>query len=71
MTESKSGTCHPEGMPGPNSEFLEDRCTNRVEPYTIGKGSKSSARQCYTRHVCDHPSLGDQIVHIDTWDSDH
>jgi hypothetical protein len=45
MTKSKSGTCHPGGLPGPNSEFLEDRCTNRAEPYTVGKGSKRSTRQ--------------------------
>jgi hypothetical protein len=30
---------------GPNSEFLEDRHTNRLEPCTVGKGLKSSARQ--------------------------
>jgi hypothetical protein len=33
------------GLLGPNSEFLQDRFINRVEPYTIGKGLKRSARQ--------------------------
>ena len=46
------------GVPGPNSEFLTDRCTNRVEPHTVGKGLKSSARQCYNFAPSDHSSLG-------------
>ena len=42
---------------GPNSEFLEDHCTNRVEPYTIGKGLKRSTRQCH-KVIWDMPSWG-------------
>jgi hypothetical protein len=45
------------GLPGPNSEFLEDRCTNRLEPYTVGKGLKSSTRQRY-KVVWDMTSWG-------------
>jgi hypothetical protein len=29
----------------PNSEFLQGRCTDPLETWTIGKGLKSSARQ--------------------------
>jgi hypothetical protein len=45
------------GPAEPNSEFLEDRCTNRVEPYTVGKGLKSSTRQCH-KVIWDMPSWG-------------
>jgi len=57
MTRSKSGTCHPGGPVGPNSEFLEDRCTDCLEPYTIEKGSKISTRQCH-KVIWDMPSWG-------------
>jgi hypothetical protein len=45
MSQSNLGHAILGGLPGPNSEFLQDRCTNRFETYTIKKGSKSSARQ--------------------------
>jgi hypothetical protein len=47
MPQSDLGHAILGGLPGPNSEFLQDRCTNRLEPCTVGKGLKSSARQCY------------------------
>jgi hypothetical protein len=45
MPQSDLGHAILGGLPGPNSEFLHDRCTNRIETYTIEKGSKFSARQ--------------------------
>jgi hypothetical protein len=46
MPQSDLGHAILGGPPGPNSELLEDRCTNSLETYTIEKGSKFSARQC-------------------------
>src|ERR1700761_642689 len=57
MPQSDLGHAILGGLPGPNSEFLQDRCTNRVEPYTVGKGSKSSTRQCH-KMIWDMPSWG-------------
>src|ERR1700761_1046210 len=57
MTQIKPGTCHPGAPARPNSEFLRDRCTDRVEPYAVGKGSKSSTRQCH-KVIWDMPSWG-------------
>jgi hypothetical protein len=45
MTKSNLRYISKWGLPGPNSELLEDRCTNSLETYTIEKGSKFSARQ--------------------------
>jgi hypothetical protein len=41
------GHAIPGGAAGPNSEFLQDRCTDHLETYTIGKGVKCGARQCH------------------------
>ena len=57
MSESNLKYAILGGPAGPNSEFLQDRCTNRVEPYTVGKGSKRSARQCH-KVIWDMPSWG-------------
>jgi hypothetical protein len=45
MTKSNLRYVSKWGPAGPNSEFLQDRCTNCLETYTIEKGSKFSARQ--------------------------
>ena len=45
MPQSDLGHAILGGLPGPNSEFLEDRCTNHLGPYTAEKASKFSARQ--------------------------
>jgi hypothetical protein len=57
MTKSNLRYISKWGPAGPNSEFLEDRCTNRVEPHTVGKDLKSSTRQCH-KVIWDMPSWG-------------
>jgi hypothetical protein len=55
MPQSDLGHAILGGPPGPNSELLEDRCTNRVESHTVGKGLKRSTRQCH-KVIWDMPS---------------
>ena len=49
--------------PGPNGEFPQDRCTDHIGTYALGKGSKGSARQGY-KVIWDMPSWDqkDRIV---------
>jgi hypothetical protein len=57
MPQSDLGHAILGGPPGPNSELLEDRCTNSLETYTIEKSLKRSTRQCH-KVIWDMPSWG-------------